>query len=99
MSDQKINQQSQYNYANMSNLVLQADRRLGSGRRSDEATGEAESLAGRVSMKDMGTRLSRHVAPKDKIKKPKAADEDGAKKSKKKEYVVLPPPSCKVCAC
>ncbi|KAF3906765.1 hypothetical protein AA313_de0204902 [Arthrobotrys entomopaga] len=62
--------QSQYNYANMSNLVLQADRRFGSGpRRGDEATGEAESLAGRVSIKDMGTRAGRDIVPADKKKK------------------------------
>ncbi|KAF3902167.1 hypothetical protein ABW21_db0206227 [Orbilia brochopaga] len=61
--------QSQYNYANMSNLVLQADRRFGSGpRRGDEASGEAESLAGRVNIKDMGTRSTRDMAPKEKRK-------------------------------
>ena len=70
--------QSQYNYANMSNLVLQADRRFGSGpRRGDEASGEAESLAGRVSIKDMGTRSTRDIAPKEK-RKPMAG---GLKKS------------------
>ncbi|KAF3932488.1 hypothetical protein ABW19_dt0207759 [Dactylella cylindrospora] len=72
------NNQSQYNYANMSNLVLQADRRFGSGpRRGDEATGEAESLAGRVNIKDMGTRLTRDQAPKEKRKPKKEARDDG----------------------
>ncbi|KAF3912422.1 hypothetical protein ABW20_dc0100492 [Dactylellina cionopaga] len=66
--------QSQYNYANMSNLVLQADRRFGTGPRrgggggGDDATGEAESLAGRVNVKDMGTRATRDAAPKEKRK-------------------------------
>ncbi|EWC48033.1 pre-mRNA-splicing factor brr2 [Drechslerella stenobrocha 248] len=61
----------------MSNLVLQADRRFGSGpRRGDEATGEAESLAGRVSVKDMGTRLTRDAAPKEK-KAPKKSELGG----------------------
>ncbi|EPS38856.1 hypothetical protein H072_7384 [Dactylellina haptotyla CBS 200.50] len=70
--------QSQYNYANMSNLVLQADRRFGSGpRRGDEATGEAESLAGRVSIKDMGTRASRDNAPMEKKKKKSSAVRKG----------------------
>jgi len=77
------NPQSQYNYANMSNLVLQADRRYTSGpRRGDETTGEAESLAGRVSIKDMGTRVARDSAPKDKAKA-KQTDEDDQTKEKK----------------
>ena len=82
------NPQAQYNYANMSNLVLQADRRYTSGpRRGDEATGEAESLAGRVSIKDMGTRVARDAAPKDKAKAKQSEEDDQIKekKSKKRE--------------
>ncbi|KAG6325404.1 hypothetical protein E4U44_005144 [Claviceps purpurea] len=56
---------SQYKYSAMSNLVLQADRRFVT-RRTDEATGDPESLAGRLSIKDMGARVGREDAPKQK---------------------------------
>lgn len=56
---------SQYKYSAMSNLVLQADRRFVT-RRADEATGDPESLAGRLSIRDMGSRISRDDAPKPK---------------------------------
>ncbi|KAK4673654.1 Pre-mRNA-splicing helicase BRR2 [Podospora pseudopauciseta] len=56
---------SQYKYSAMSNLVLQADRRFVT-RRTDEATGDPESLAGRLSIKDMGARVGRDAAPKTK---------------------------------
>ncbi|KAL2134754.1 hypothetical protein VTI74DRAFT_10910 [Chaetomium olivicolor] len=56
---------SQYKYSAMSNLVLQADRRFVT-RRTDEATGDPESLAGRLSIKDMGSRVARNTAPKTK---------------------------------
>jgi pre-mRNA-splicing helicase BRR2 len=51
----------------MSNLVLQADRRFVT-RRNDEVTGDPESLAGRLSIRDMGSRIARDVAPKQKKK-------------------------------
>ncbi|KFY94522.1 hypothetical protein V500_03168 [Pseudogymnoascus sp. VKM F-4518 (FW-2643)] len=56
---------SQYKYSAMSNLVLQADRRFVT-RRSDEVTGDPESLAGRLSIRDMGSRNAREDAPKQK---------------------------------
>ncbi|ROT36775.1 pre-mRNA-splicing factor brr2 [Sodiomyces alkalinus F11] len=56
---------SQYKYSAMSNLVLQADRRFVS-RRNDEPTGDPESLAGRLSIRDMGNRVARDAAPKQK---------------------------------
>ncbi|PFH60505.1 hypothetical protein XA68_10854 [Ophiocordyceps unilateralis] len=56
---------SQYKYSAMSNLVLQADRRFVT-RRTDEATGDPESLAGRLSINDMGNRVARDEAPKQK---------------------------------
>ncbi|ORY60157.1 Sec63 Brl domain-containing protein [Pseudomassariella vexata] len=56
---------SQYKYSAMSNLVLQADRRFVT-RRTDEATGDPESLAGRLSINDMGARVARDEAPKQK---------------------------------
>ncbi|KAJ2981693.1 hypothetical protein NQ176_g1869 [Zarea fungicola] len=56
---------SQYKYSAMSNLVLQADRRFVS-RRNNEATGDPESLAGRLSIRDMGARVGRDEVPKQK---------------------------------
>jgi len=56
---------SQYKYSAMSNLVLQADRRFVT-RRTDEPTGDPESLAGRLTVKDMGSRVIRSTAPKPK---------------------------------
>lgn len=54
-----------YKYNAMSNLVLQADRRFTSGR-TDDHTGDPESLAGRISIRDMGSRIGREdqAAPK-----------------------------------
>ncbi|KAI5798917.1 putative pre-mRNA splicing helicase [Geopyxis carbonaria] len=64
---------SQYKYANMSNLVLQADKRFIS-RRTDEATGDPETLAGKVNIKEMGSRVLRETAPKEKLKKKKTKE-------------------------
>lgn len=61
------NNVAQYKYSAMSNLVLQADRRFVT-RRHDEVTGDPESLAGRISIRDMGSR---------------GAQEDGSKPKKK----------------
>ena len=58
---------SQYKYAAMSNLVLQHDKRF-STRRNDEVTGDPESLAGRINIRDMGSRDARESAPKTKKK-------------------------------
>ncbi|KAI1005935.1 Pre-mRNA-splicing factor [Podosphaera aphanis] len=66
MSDQQRDV-SQYKYSAMSNLVLQADRRFVT-RRNDEVTGDPESLAGRLSIRDMGSRNARSDAPKQKKK-------------------------------
>jgi len=91
--------QSQYKYANMSNLVLQVDKRF-THRRTDEATGDPESLAGKVDIKQMGDRALRDNAPKEKhIKKKKQLKEkdidgleDGKeeKRKRKREYVLIP---------
>lgn len=59
------NNVSQYKYSAMSNLVLQADRRFVT-RRTDENTGDPESLAGRINIRDMGNRTGRDDAPKQK---------------------------------
>jgi pre-mRNA-splicing helicase BRR2 len=66
------NNVSQYKYSAMSNLVLQADRRFVT-RRNDEVTGDPESLAGRINIRDMGSRTGREDAPKQK-KKPGPQD-------------------------
>ncbi|KAL9103884.1 MAG: hypothetical protein Q9163_001121 [Psora crenata] len=58
---------SQYKYVNMSNLVLQHDKRF-STRRNDEVTGDPESLAGRINIRDMGSRDAKDTAPKHKKK-------------------------------
>jgi pre-mRNA-splicing helicase BRR2 len=53
---------AQFKYAAMSNLVLQADKRFVS-RRNEESTGDPESLAGRISIRDMGSRTMRDAIP------------------------------------
>ncbi|KAH9902242.1 Sec63 Brl domain-containing protein [Xylariomycetidae sp. FL2044] len=63
MGDNHHRDVSQYKYSAMSNLVLQADRRFIT-RRTDEATGDPESLAGRLSINDMGSRVARDQVPK-----------------------------------
>ncbi|KAK5939534.1 Pre-mRNA-splicing helicase BRR2 [Knufia obscura] len=59
------NNVSQYKYSAMSNLVLQADRRF-YNRSKDEPTGDPESLANRISIREMGSRVGREDAPKKK---------------------------------
>lgn len=66
---QNANNLAQFKYAAMSNLVLQADRRFTS-RRPDEHTGDPESLAGRINIRDMGGRTAQDRAPT-QAKKPK----------------------------
>lgn len=58
---------SQYKYSAMSNLVLQADRRFVS-RVNDEPTGDPESLAGRISIREMGSQVAPDTAPQSKKK-------------------------------
>ncbi|KAF2201454.1 Sec63-domain-containing protein [Delitschia confertaspora ATCC 74209] len=76
MADKKENNLAQFKYAAMSNLVLQADRRFVT-RRGDENTGDPESLAGRINIRDMGGRTQRDSAPTQK-KKPKLDVERGS---------------------
>ena len=72
---------NQYKYAAMSNLVLRADKSLMDRvRRTDDATGDPETLAGKVTLKEMGSRVARDIAPKDKLLKKK----DKAERVKKK---------------
>ncbi|MCJ1409201.1 DEIH-box ATPase [Ptychographa xylographoides] len=64
------NNVSQYKYSAMSNLVLQADRRFVT-RRNDEVTGDPESLAGRINIRDMGSRGLREEVKQKKNHGPK----------------------------
>ncbi|KAI9728014.1 MAG: DEIH-box ATPase [Chrysothrix sp. TS-e1954] len=73
MADQ--NHLAGYKYGAMSNLVLQADKRFIS-RRSDEATGDPESLAGRINIRDMGAQIGRSEVS-DAKRKTKATMERG----------------------
>lgn len=73
---------NQYKYAAMSNLVLRADKSLMDRvRRTDDATGDPESLSGKVNFRDMGGRVARNEAPKDKLLRRRAKAEKGKKKS------------------
>lgn len=73
---------NQYKYAAMSNLVLRADKSLMDRvRRTDDATGDPESLAGKVNFREMGSRVARDAAPKDKLLKKKDKAEKGKKKT------------------
>lgn len=78
--DLKEKQKASYAYKDMSNLVLKADRRLMS-RSSNEPTGEAESLWGKLDLQQMGDRAARE-APDEELKKLKAdvAESERAKK-------------------
>lgn len=67
----------------MSNKVLQVDRRFVS-RPSDDSTGDPESLAGKVRLSDMGTRVSRDAVPTDSKNRNKAVLDDGARRKQKK---------------
>jgi pre-mRNA-splicing helicase BRR2 len=71
------NNVAQYKYSAMSNLVLQADRRFIT-RRTDESTGDPESLAGRINIRDMGAQVAPDAVPKSKKLQAPADIERGA---------------------
>lgn len=73
---------SQFAYSAISSLVLQADRST-IPRRDREPDGAPESLAGRINVREMGSRAHRD-APKDVEKKKRKVAEDGAEKSQKR---------------
>jgi pre-mRNA-splicing helicase BRR2 len=58
------NKFAQYKYSAMSNLVLQTDRKHIA--RPSEQTGDPESLAGRLNIRDMGSRVQREDVPKER---------------------------------
>ncbi|SPO28683.1 probable ATP dependent RNA helicase [Ustilago trichophora] len=65
---------SGYQYSALSSLVINADR---SHRRPDEPSGEAESLAGRINVRDMGAAVkSEGVKDLDKKRKKAHADDE-----------------------
>lgn len=70
------NNVAQYKYSAMSNLVLQADRRFVT-RRADEVTGDPESLAGRLSIKDMGVHAMRPEVKQKNASAPKDIERGG----------------------
>ncbi|KAF2863346.1 Sec63-domain-containing protein [Piedraia hortae CBS 480.64] len=61
-----------YKYEAMSNLVLKADRRHTQQR--DAATGDPESLAGHVTIRDMGVGAVREAAPAPQVRKRKRTE-------------------------
>ncbi|KAF2754265.1 pre-mRNA splicing helicase-like protein [Pseudovirgaria hyperparasitica] len=83
MANKGQNDLSQFKYAAMSNLVLQADRRFVS-RRGDENTGDPESLAGRITIHDMGQRGAREDAPKQKVDRANIQEDESILRQQKK---------------
>ncbi|KAF9066554.1 Sec63 Brl domain-containing protein [Rhodocollybia butyracea] len=75
---------SQYNYGAISSLVLTADRSA-LPRRDKEPDGAPTSLAGRIDVKDMGSRVVRSVPEMEKKKKKAQAKESGEEKPKRSE--------------
>ncbi|KIY72493.1 putative RNA helicase [Cylindrobasidium torrendii FP15055 ss-10] len=73
---------SQYNYGNISSLVLTADRSA-LPRRDKEPDGAPTSLAGRIDPKEMGKRAFRE-APKDMQKKKKAVERQEGERAPKR---------------
>ncbi|PWN88119.1 putative ATP dependent RNA helicase, partial [Acaromyces ingoldii] len=73
---------SGYQYSAISSLVTQTDRRFVQ-RNENEPTGEGESLAGRIDVKQMGSRAGREQI-KDLDKKKKKAEADEWHRIKKK---------------
>ena len=70
----------------MANKVLQQDRRFTS-KNTDGVRGDAESLAGRIAVSDMGSRMAREEVPKSlkASKKAVAFDSSAQKKTKKSQ--------------
>ena len=62
-----------YSYVGNANLVLKADRSLVEKR--TDATGEVESLYGKINPKEFGTRIERSKVLKTKNPKPKKKDD------------------------
>ncbi|GAA5859336.1 hypothetical protein JCM8547_001990 [Rhodosporidiobolus lusitaniae] len=81
---------SQFQYHAMSSLVTTADRSLRDRRGDNEPTGEAESLVGRISASDMGSRAVRGGQGLDVEERRKKAEKDKERKEaggKRKERI------------
>ncbi|KAI8374185.1 Sec63 Brl domain-containing protein [Radiomyces spectabilis] len=84
---ENIAKANQYQYAANSSLVLQADR-SGLPRRDQDATGEPDSLWGKIDPKEFGSRAERETPKGIEEKKKKAAqrsDDLAEKRRRKKE--------------
>jgi len=87
--DAPKNKFADYSYAAMSNLVTRADRRTLP--KQGETTGEPDTLAGRASIREMGSRA--RSAVKEKPKAARQSIRDSTQKRKKslnkQEYELL----------
>ena len=91
---EQFQQAKLYQYSANSNLVLEAE---GRGRRTDEGTGEVESLHGKLNTVRMGDRINHEKRPEldDRIEKAKQkrvrseADDEATKKKKKDNRVFV----------
>ncbi|CAO1628538.1 unnamed protein product [Sympodiomycopsis kandeliae] len=83
---------SGYQYSALSSQITQADRRL-IDRNYNEPTGEAETLKGRVNIKDMGSRVQRETIKDLDKKKAKAHAQAQAKTQAKTQSQSQPQPS------
>lgn len=82
-----VQNMDQYKYSEISNKVSKADQRFVT-RRDHEATGEPESLSGRISVKDMGSRVTKNTQPESTIKKDtKIIDDEFDQKYKRKKLI------------
>jgi pre-mRNA-splicing helicase BRR2 len=92
---EEFQRNKQYQYSANSNLVLEAER--DSRRRTDEGTGEVESLHGKLNTVRMGDRINHEKRPEldDRIEKAKQkrirseADDEAIKKKKKDNRVFV----------
>ncbi|EDQ89655.1 uncharacterized protein MONBRDRAFT_36978 [Monosiga brevicollis MX1] len=80
MAEKRL-QQSQYEYHANANLVLQADRSLIDRRARDEATGEVQTLRGKLTSMRMGDRAAR-AAPTDLEERKKRRADKAARAAK-----------------
>eukprot|EP00055_Hartaetosiga_balthica_P018407 m.134146 g.134146 ORF g.134146 m.134146 type:complete len:2176 (-) comp9519_c1_seq1:89-6616(-) len=78
MAEQKYRAQ-QYEYSQNANLVLQANRDLIDRVGRDEATGEVESLKGKLRTVRMGDRAARTMAPELQERKKRHSEKQSAK--------------------
>ncbi|GAA6018807.1 hypothetical protein JCM10207_000247 [Rhodosporidiobolus poonsookiae] len=83
MPPQDASKYAGYQYNAMSSLVTTADRSLLGRRGDNEPTGEAESLAGRFDVKEMGARAARGGQGLDVEERRKKADKERERREKR----------------